>query len=43
MINLDGNYFRNAGFSLGWLLIFIGAWILVTLIVYAIFKKRKAK
>jgi hypothetical protein len=36
LFNVDGNYFRNAGFSLVWLLIYISCWIVVTLFIWII-------
>ena len=34
IVNYDGNYFRNAGFSLAWLLIYMGCCLLVILGVW---------
>jgi hypothetical protein len=46
IFNIDGNYFRNAGFSLAWLLIYIACWIVVVcfiwLIIHKLFKKHEA-
>lgn len=39
LINIDGNYFRNAGFSLAWFLIYLVLWILLTFCVWLIYKK----
>jgi hypothetical protein len=39
IFNIDGNYFRNAGFSLAWLLIYILCWGIVTLFVWLILNK----
>lgn len=43
LVNLDGNYIRNAGFSLVWLFIFFAVYIIVVLfikyILYGYFKK----
>lgn len=36
LVNIDGNYFRNAGFSLVWLLIFIAAWGLIAFVIWAL-------
>ena len=44
LVNTDGNYFRNAGFSLGWLLIFVACWCLLTALAWGVgyrFLKRK--
>ena len=42
IVNVDGNYFRNAGFSLGWLLIYLGSCLLVILLMYfVVFKAMK--
>ena len=43
LVNLDGNFFRNAGFSLGWMLIFIGAWLIVAVSIYLVHKIRRSK
>ena len=43
LLNIDGNYFRNAGFSLGWLLIFIAIFILCTLLVWALLYKKNGR
>jgi hypothetical protein len=39
LFNIDGNYFRNAGFSLAWLLIYIGFWLIITFVVWGIVYK----
>jgi hypothetical protein len=39
LFNIDGNYFRNAGFSLAWLLIYGGCWAVVTSVVWGVFYK----
>jgi hypothetical protein len=39
LFNIDGNYFRNAGFSLAWLLIYIGCWAVVTFVVWGLMYK----
>ena len=38
LVNMDGNFFRNAGFSFFWLLIYLLAFLVITSIVWAIFK-----
>ena len=43
LVNMDGNYFRNAGFSLGWLLIFIGVHLFISFIIWAIVFRIKKK
>lgn len=43
MMELDGNYFRNAGFSLVWMLIFVGGCLLVSGVVYVIARVKKSK
>jgi hypothetical protein len=40
---MDGNYFRNAGFSLAWVLIYIAIWFIITFVIWAIFNKIKGK
>jgi hypothetical protein len=43
LINIDGNYFRNGGFSLAWVLIFIAAWIVIVFVIWGIIYKLKQK
>jgi hypothetical protein len=40
---MDSNYFRNAGFSLAWVLIYIAAWCIVAFIVWALIYKLAGK
>lgn len=39
LFNIDGNYFRNAGFSLAWVLIYLACWAVVTFFVWGIINK----
>lgn len=43
LLNNDGNYFRNAGFSLGWMLIYIAAFGLIAGLVWGVLYKVKGK
>lgn len=43
LINIDGNYFRNAGFSLAWSLIFIAIFIVATLLVWGLLYKKSGR
>lgn len=46
IVNVDGNYFRNAGFSLAWLLIYLAAFLVVAFLVWGlvfkVLRKREA-
>ena len=45
LVNIDGNYFRNAGFSLAWMLIYLGCYALVVGVVwgllFTVFRKKE--
>lgn len=38
LVNIDSNFFRNAGFSFFWLLVYLICFLIVTFVVWAIFK-----
>ena len=43
LVNIDGNYFRNAGFSLAWVLIYLACCLVAVVFIWVLFKACKKK